>query len=166
MLYFAYGSNMLVKRIEKRIGSIRKLDGYFRLDKHKLCFHKISKKDGSAKADAFFSENDFVLGVVFEITEYQKPELDKAEGLKKGYDIKSVNVYNEREKMEAFTYYATKIDTREEILPFDWYIQLIISGGEQSGFPKPYLEVLKRVKCAEDKDIERKAAELQVLAVD
>jgi hypothetical protein len=107
-----------------------------------------------------------VLGVVFEITEYQKPELDKAEGLKKGYDIKSVNVYNEREKMEAFTYYATNIDSREEILPFDWYIQLIISGGEQSGFPKPYLEVLKRVKCAEDKDIERKAAELQVLAVD
>ncbi len=48
MKYFAYGSNMSLARLKGRVPSAKRL-GMFCLRNHQLAFHKISKKDGSAK---------------------------------------------------------------------------------------------------------------------
>src|SRR5262245_23395834 len=86
--YFAYGSNMLTERLCARgrcpsatlldVGSIR---GYT------LQFSKKSK-DSSGKATIVRSEAQAtVMGVVFEIDEAEKRDLDRAEGVGSGYDV-------------------------------------------------------------------------------
>ena len=54
---------------------------------HVLKFHKISK-DGSGKCDAFETKSpeDIVYGVLFEISENEKQDLDSKEGLGDGYE--------------------------------------------------------------------------------
>jgi len=81
MLYFAYGSNMSVSRLRKRVPSASPL-GCHILKKHDLRFHKKSK-DGSGKCDAYETSNDkdIVYGALFGIDPNEKPALDAAEGL-------------------------------------------------------------------------------------
>ena len=85
MKIFCYGSNMSTDRITERCSSstfisIAKVKGY------KLLFNKISK-DKSGKANLIYTGDDsLVWGVIFDISEDQKPILDKAEGLGKGYN--------------------------------------------------------------------------------
>ena len=56
---------------------------------HDLRFHKKSK-DGSGKCDALETNNSehFVIGVVFKISETDKSELDRKEGLGFEYEEK------------------------------------------------------------------------------
>ncbi len=93
MLYFSYGSNMSIKRLSGRVPSA-KFVAVAELFRHKLKFHKVSKKDGSGKCDAFETGNqrNTVIGVVFDIAESEKPALDQKEGLHYGYEEKAVVV--------------------------------------------------------------------------
>ena len=77
--YYSYGSNMSPQRLRDRGIDANKV-GVFRLDKYDLRFHKVSM-DGSAKCDAYFTgcDDDFVLGVLFEISEDEKKALDLME---------------------------------------------------------------------------------------
>ncbi len=61
---------------------------------HRLAFHKVSKKDRSGKCDVQYTDSPEhkVLGGVFEVSDAEKPNLDKAEGLGAGYDEKHVEV--------------------------------------------------------------------------
>ena len=121
MLYFSYGSNMSTPRLTDRVHSARAVT-IAQLLKHKLKFHKKSKKDGSAKCDAEYTNNaeDVVHGVVFQILASEKPELDKQEGKGAGYEDKIVSVITQNgETLDAVTYYATKINPL--LMPYDWY---------------------------------------------
>lgn len=93
MLYFAYGSNMSLRRIQARTPSARVIDTA-QLSGHEIRFHKKSWKDGSAKCDIFYTGKvqDVVFGVVFEINLVERPLLDEAEGLHNGYECKTIDV--------------------------------------------------------------------------
>src|SRR5207248_632051 len=74
--YFAYGSNMLTKRLRERVPSAR-FSAVTPLSKHVLRFHKLSEgKAGSqsGKCNAYFTgnEQDVVYGVVFDIDRNEK----------------------------------------------------------------------------------------------
>jgi hypothetical protein len=144
MYYFAYGSNLCTKRLGKRISSVQVV-GTGVLKKHKLKFHKIGK-DNSAKADAFFTDDssDFVLGVLYEFAQSDKEILDVIEGLGNGYDIKLVKVETENAIVEAFTYFAIRID--ETLKPFDWYVQHLLNGAREHGFPQGYIEAIQEIE--------------------
>src|SRR5258706_268593 len=90
---FAYGSNMSTRRLCERVPSARVI-GVGVLKGHKLCWHKVSKKDGSGKCDAALTDagGAEVYGVLYEIALAEKPKLDSAEGLGAGYDEKDVVV--------------------------------------------------------------------------
>jgi hypothetical protein len=113
MLYFAYGSNMSIRRLidPKRVPSARKLC-VARLPEHHLKFHKKSS-DGSAKCDAYYTgdKKDFIIGVLFEIAESDKENLDKAEGLGSGYEEKAVLVRTGSGDQKAVMYSATDIES-------------------------------------------------------
>ena len=87
MLYFAYGSNMSYRRLQKRVPSAVKL-GVGILARHRLCFHKVGR-DSSAKCDACESGDPghTVYGVVYTISPREKYLLDTVEGVGSGYDI-------------------------------------------------------------------------------
>lgn len=156
MKYFAYGSNMSLLRLRKRVPSANRL-GLFYLEQHDLRFHKASI-DGSAKCDAFQTRHpkDAVIGALFEIDKNEKTALDIAESLGCGYDEKLVNLSSESgDIVAAFTYCATKIDP--SLKPYSWYLNHVVVGAKETGVPKEYLHKIQSVESCEDADLKRDA---------
>lgn len=159
MKYFAYGSNMSLPRLKKRVPSAERI-GVYTLIEHSLRFHKVSEKDGSGKCDALFTgnTNDYIVGSLFEISDNEKSSLDSAEGLGYGYEEKQVLVNDAQgNTLEAVTYYAKNMDS--SLLPYSWYLYHVIYGAKESGVPAEYLDILSATKSKEDPDKERDARE-------
>ena len=162
MHYFSYGSNMSVKRLRDRVPSASKLSTAI-LRKHELKFHKIGKKDSSAKCDAKETGNPehFVIGVVFDISESDKLKLDQKEGLGYGYEEKNVIIeLNGGKTIEAFSYYATKIDP--ELKPFHWYKEHVVRGARENGLPEEYIQRIESIESVADPDDVRHEKELAI----
>lgn len=159
MKYFAYGSNMLEERLQRRVpdatflttGSVR---GY------RLHFHKRST-DGSGKCNivATNSAEDVVHGVAYEVPDGCLEALDRAEGVGHGYnhnyDI-SVRLADGAEaRMLAYVADSNAIDNT--LIPYTWYHRLVVEGAEQHQLPEDYIADLRSVMCSEDPDPDRPA---------
>lgn len=160
MIYFAYGSNMSFRRLHERVRSAKPLS-VGTLRHHKLAFHKVSTKDGSGKCDIVASAGDDVMGVLFEIDSFEKPRLDRFEGLGYGYDEKEVQILtDDGQSVYAFTYYATTIDSA--LKPFTWYIRHMFEGAKEAGLPQDYVAKLEKVESIKDHDLARERKELRI----
>lgn len=161
MKYFAYGSNMSVPRLTQRLPST-KFIGAYQLSGFLLKFHKASC-DGSGKCDAFETneQSDFIIGVLFDIDENEKPILDKIEGVGQGYEEKTVIVENnEGEKQAAYLYIAT--DINQNLAPYDWYKNHVLTGAKNAKLPLDYIEKIAAVKAKPDQNTERSTKEYRV----
>ncbi len=161
MKYFAYGSNMSIRRLKQRTPGVEWL-GTFRLDQHDLRFHKKSV-DGSGKCDAYFtgSSEDFILGVLYEINEEEKHVLDKIEGLGQGYEEKHVDVTDEMgHSVNAVMYIATDIDATQK--PYSWYKIHVLTGALESFFEQLYMERINAVDTLSDPNKVREKDELSI----
>lgn len=155
MKIFAYGSNMYSKRLYKRVKSAKYIDKGF-VNKHKIAFHKKSK-DGSSKADCFYTgkTKDKTWGVIFEINPADRAELDKYEGLGEGYDLKTVNVHCENRTLRADAYITNNNYIVSDLLPYDWYVNTVITGAKEYCLPQYYIDDLKKIKTVVDENEER-----------
>ena len=161
-IYFAYGSNMSVPRLQVRVPSAKSL-GVGTLDDHQLMFRKKSKKDRSAKCDIAPSGGCTVLGVLFEIDPGEKQALDGAEALGKGYKKKCVDVSDAAGRhVRAFTYYADSEHIQTTLRPYTWYVKHVLAGAEEAGLPERYIDNLKRVEAVVDPDPDREKKELAI----
>ena len=143
ILYFSYGSNMSSRRLMERVPSARFLS-IATLKEHRLQFHKISR-DGSGKCDAEHTENrnDCVIGVVFEMTDSDKKELDRRECLGFGYEEKTVTVRLENgDQVEASTYCTPQggikknaAETDATLNPYHWYKEHVLRGAKKTIYP-------------------------------
>ncbi len=161
MRYFAYGSNMSLKRLQYRVPSAKTL-GIAVLAGHQLRFHKIGS-DGSGKCNALHTgkPEHQVFGVLFEISALEKGKLDEAEGLGCGYEMKDVLLMKaESGTVEAFTYYATAMDAA--LKPCHWYKEHVLRGAIENGLPKPYIESIEAVVSVADLDVKRQQRELAI----
>jgi gamma-glutamylcyclotransferase len=163
--YFAYGSNMLTERLRAAdrcptaspvgFGSVR---GYT------LQFWKASK-DESGKATIVRSERAGarVIGVVFEIDEREKQNLDRAEGVGNGYDaLDDVAVRLQcGAEVLARTYIGTALD--QTLRPYDWYRALVIAGAIQHGLPSSWIATLEATESIRDLDPRRRQRALDTL---
>lgn len=159
-LYFAYGSNMLTRRLRERAPSARAI-GAATLAGHELRWHKVSK-DGSAKCDIVpaTAPGACVHGVVYEIDRADKPALDLAEGIGMGYREQRVAVDAASGPIEAWSYRATNID--HLALPYPWYKELVVAGAREHGLPQAYVEALAAVATKPDPLPERAAHNLLI----
>ena len=155
LINFAYGSNMLLARLRERVPLAKPL-GVAKLKGHTLKWHKVAK-DGSGKCDivTLDDQNQSVLGVLYEIPEEQKPELDRAEGLGHGYAEKTVVVEVGALSLKASAYYATNI--RANLAPYTWYRALVVAGAVANKLPAEYIELLRSTVASQDSDSERHA---------
>jgi hypothetical protein len=155
--YFAYGSNMSIRRLQQRVPAARLLRQGV-LPGHSLRFHKVGQ-DGSAKCDAFHTAElaDAIHGVLFHIDEAGKAVLDRVEGLGAGYDEKPVTLAC---GTEAITFVATHID--DALLPFHWYKQHVLVGAREAGLPDSYIELIDLHPAMDDPDPARHAREIAV----
>ncbi|MBV8613701.1 MAG: gamma-glutamylcyclotransferase, partial [Acetobacteraceae bacterium] len=111
--------------------------------------------DGSGKCDAEATlvPQDRVYGVVYEIDSSQKPQLDKAEGLGRGYAQKDVEVISGEAVLSAVTYYATRKD--RSLRPYRWYKEYVIAGARENSLPPEYIGLIERIDSIEDSDSRR-----------
>ena len=130
---------MSIARLRERVPSAAPLGCHF-LKKHDLRFHK-SSKDGSGKCDAYFTSNseDIIYGALFKIAPFEKPDLDRAEGLGYGYEEKKVTVITDNlAPIDAVTYIATNID--ESLRPYSWYVNHVLVGANDTSLPEDYIQ--------------------------
>ncbi|MDE1464535.1 gamma-glutamylcyclotransferase family protein [Spartinivicinus poritis] len=161
MLYFAYGSNMSVPRLQQRIGDVSLID-IAKLRSYQLRFHKCGM-DGSGKCDAYYTGNniDYVWGTIYQLESNHKHQLDKIEGLGKGYLDKIVRVINPQGKeYNAVTYYATCID--DSLIPFDWYKTHVVYGAKSANLPSDYVQMILSVSAIKDANSFRTQQELLI----
>lgn len=159
MHYFAYGSNMSVKRLQQRVASAQPL-GVAILNDHRLAFHKVGR-DGSAKCDAAFDQGHHLYGVVFTMAPEHKTVLDGYENFGRGYADKVVNVtLLDGDEIAAFIYYATRIDAT--LKPFDWYRQHVLHGAHEHALPRDYIHALQTIEVVKDNDLQRRQRELAI----
>jgi len=157
MYYYAYGSNMSIKRIQARIDT-KPVPGIFKLSDHRLVFNKAGI-DGSAKANVVSMQGDCVYGKLFVLSDANKSILDEVEG--DGYVSHQITVSNnEGECKQAYCYIGVKLDN--DILPFDWYLMHIIKGASEAGLPTEYIERLRSVQTLVDLNEQRRARELAI----
>lgn len=161
MNYFAYGSNLSVRRLHNRLQSVT-IRCVVRLPAYKLIFHKKSV-DGSAKCDALHTENrdDCVIGVLYEIQKTEKPILDRIEERGYGYEEKIVNVLTAQGKtIETLSYFAKKIDS--SLKPYHWYKEHVLRGAREHHFPSAYIQMIEQIESIPDPMPERQVRELQI----
>jgi len=159
-LYFAYGSNMLTRRLRARTPSARMV-GVAALAGFEVRWHKVSR-DGSAKCDIVPAADPGtqVFGVVYEIDAAEKPALDHAEGLGRGYKERPVEVSADAGTIVAMTYQATNVD--HLALPFGWYKALVVAGAKEHALPEAYVQGLGAVRTKPDPDPDREAENFQL----
>ena len=127
-LYFGYGSNMLSTRLKRRTPSARgHCTGH--VTGRRLTFNKMSD-DHSGKGDAQLTGDpaDRVEGVLFWIDRAQKPALDEAEALGRGYDEAVVDVITPNGTVKALAYVASAGATDPTRRPYHWYKRLVLAG--------------------------------------
>jgi len=152
---------MSSRRLRSRVPSARFV-AVASLSGHELRCHKLSR-DGSGKCDAFETGhgNHRVIGVVFDIPEDEKPELDRKEGLGCGYEEKKVGlVTTDGANLEAITYYATVIDT--SVKPYHWYKEHVLIGANEHGLPGRYIEIIATIASMADPESGRHEQELSI----
>jgi gamma-glutamylcyclotransferase len=155
--YFAYGSNMLTRRLtaaERAPSAVLVGIGY--IEERRLTFNKVSQ-DGSGKCDAqrTHRKSDRVYGVIYNIAQTDKTALAKAEGLGKGYVEDYVEVITSSGGAKVLTYLATKREPA--LLPYHWYKAIVIAGAVEHELPTDYVEWLRAFESLEDPNGERRA---------
>ena len=161
MKYFAYGSNMSLRRLQARVPDACLITSAT-LARHSLRFHKAGS-DSSAKCDAFCTGDtkDNLWGAVFTMPEEQRPVLDAAEGLGFGYDAKQVNVVTVSGVLHnALTYYATNLN--DSLQPYDWYLNHVLVGAREANLPAPYIELIEAINSIKDPDDTRSQIEFAI----
>jgi gamma-glutamylcyclotransferase (GGCT)/AIG2-like uncharacterized protein YtfP len=135
-LYFAYGSNMLSRRMCARVPSARAV-GTAWVDGHRLSLGKPGR-DGSGKATLVADPDARVWGVLYAIDPAHWKRLD---GFEPGYTRTALVVTTRsHERMRASTYVAPP--TASDPVAFAWYKRFIVDGAREHGLPAEYVEDL------------------------
>lgn len=152
---FSYGSNLLLERIRARTPSVEVVQP-FQLFGHQLVFNKASQ-DGSTKANLVPSEeaDHSVWGVIQRICLTEKPELDRVEGLGFGYDLHSFQ--HPSIDVSVQFYISRDSQYQKEGNPYDWYLNYVIQGAIENGFPAAYINKLYQIAFDVDPDVSRRA---------
>jgi hypothetical protein len=149
--YFAYGSNMLTERLQRRCPSARPKRVAV-VDNWALAFCKRGQ-DGSAKATLASTAESRVFGVVFDLDESDLPTLDRFEGAGSGYDrIDDFQVHAQdlNRPLNLVTYIASADHTDPSLKPFDWYLGLVVAGARQHAFSPEYIGAVEAIPSVND----------------
>jgi hypothetical protein len=161
--YFAYGSNLHLRRLAERIGefgvhAVAALHGF------QLAFHKRGQ-DQSGKCNIHFTGDPqhVVHGAVYEIHPEQKLVLDRIEGVGRGYEHLPVQLAGPYGLIDAFAYRAQHGHIDPLLLPYEWYKLYVLEGARQHRLPAHYISYLEKVEHLEDPDRERDRNERRML---
>lgn len=126
MLYFAFGSNMLSSRLQRRCPTAS-VKGRAIARGYHVAFDKLSE-DSSGKANLVAGDSGrSAIGIVYELSPNDVGNLDAFEG--SGYrrqDNFVVTCIDTGERLATSTYLARK--RVSGLRPYDWYLALVLAG--------------------------------------
>ena len=138
--YFAYGSNMLVQRLQQRVCSAVD-QGSAWLDDYTWRCNKLGM-DGTAKANLIDKPGARVFGVLYMINPSDWLLLDQVEG---GYRRFEVDVCCAGKAHKAWTYISTLLT---EQAAKSTYLDYILQGAEEHSLPQEYIETVLKSQVA------------------
>ena len=156
--YAAYGSNLHLLRLKKRVSSAKQLGTSF-IARFDLRFNKRSDVDGSAKCNIGMGDRG-VYVAVFEIARSQKADLDRIEGLGQGYNELA---FEDPDFGELLTYVADPAVIDESLAPIDWYKEMVLLGGKSNDFSSEYVRTIEETASIEDPDKGRSHAQWKIV---
>lgn len=135
--YFSYGSNMNKKQMENRCGHA--VDGKLAsLKKYSFVYDGYSERRKGAVANIIQGSDDkYVFGVLYQVTEADIKKLDKAEGYPACYRREKLEVACGEELKTAWVYLR---DPQVAGRPNENYLRTVLNGAEDFGLPKKYIE--------------------------
>ena len=152
MLYFAYGSNMDWDQMKNRCPSTQFV-GLAVLRDYQLAFTRKSKKRNCGVADVVPASGKEVWGVVYEITDGDRANLDECEGYREGRDTNSywrkectVHLVDDHKDVKVWTYFAEP--QQNPPLPNSEYKNLLLSGARYWNLPALYRKELESIKVS------------------
>ena len=137
-LYFAYGSNMLLERLENRVQKVQRV-GPFILTGYELCFNCGWPK--TAYANIVPKEGAKVEGVLYRLTERQIAHLDYCEGYPYNYE----KFYLTSGDDIIFGYWSRneRFKPDPDALPQLGYINVMLDGALENGLKTTYNQLVK-----------------------
>ena len=159
--YLAYGSNLHPRRLQRRVPSARVI-GTVGLMGRQLKFHKRGQ-DASAKCNILQTgkTSDVVYAAIYEMYASERKILDQAEGLNRGYSLAQIEIVGQG---TAFFYVAEEQYIDNNILPFNWYKELVIAGSRFHAFPETYLAQINNINVMPDHDEARQQHHMAILS--
>ena len=154
LYYFAYGSNMLSERLQRRVPSAQS-HGCALLTGFGLRSNKVSH-DGSSKYNMVMSKKENVYGVLFRMSAAELHLLDKAEGRGHGYERFEASVEQQHKSIPAFFYLAQPDFINDELSPYRWYVNFAYMGALEHQLPLSYQHTLKSWPSIGDRKVERR----------
>lgn len=141
-LYFAYGSNMSLRRIAQRTPGARPL-GAALLTGYQLSFDK-QGQDGSGKCHIQVQPdtNQSVWGRLYEIPDALWSALDGAEGLGHDYQRQAVALNTSQGYVLAQTYIGLRLGIN--LVPYTWYLHHVVTGAHEAKLPPEYIHWLRQ----------------------
>lgn len=160
-IYLAYGSNLHPRRLEARVGAVELL-AIVPLAGWSLRFDKRGG-DGSAKANlhAVPGTGQVAWAAAYSLRPDQVGKLDVFEGCGSGYETLPMTISMGQQRIEAFIYLAPSQWISRDLLPFDWYVELIVHGAQHHYIDAPYVEHIAAHPDRVDPDHRRARRELR-----
>jgi hypothetical protein len=143
-LYFSYGSNLALARMQERVPSAVALSRA-RLPGHRLTTDKRGR-DGSGKANLRPDPAAAVWGVVYRFLAAHWPALDACEP---GYRRVAVEVLLESGEGLGVQTYVSSLRAPDPV-PLAWYKRLIVDGAREHRLPAAYLAMLEALPVRPD----------------
>ncbi len=167
MKYFAYGELMFSARLQKVVPEATYL-GVAKLMGYKLFFHNRGHDDPSGKCNIVPVKDPSceVFGVVYEISTRDRYLLDKDQSLGCGnqdvtlkvfpVNTDETNAFGTCDKgVFAFTYIAHKENIFEDLVPYHWYKEMVLSGAREHHLPSDYIHHLEQYAVTLDPNVQR-----------
>jgi gamma-glutamylcyclotransferase len=157
--YLAYGSNLLSARLAARVGAVDVL-ARVELPGYALVFTKRGR-DGSGKCTLVPRAGALAHGVVYALPHDARETLDRIEGVGQGYRAARIGI---APLGECYVYLVQDGWTDTELVPYDWYRDLVVAGAREHGLPADYVAALAAVAARPDPDAARAALHRALLA--
>lgn len=144
MLYFAYGSNMERRQMRTLCPGARFVAAG-RLKGYQLIFDQTSSGWAGGVANVHPTAGQVVEGVLWEITEAERENLDRSESCPTAYIRKEVQVETfEGRTLQAFAYVGVRPQGRRA--PSKRYMRGLVQGAEEHDLTDRYIAFLESVK--------------------
>lgn len=161
MKYFAYGEMMFSARLQKVVPNAICL-GTAKVMGYKLYFHNRGHDDPSGKCNIVPVKDPCceVYGVVYEIGQRDRYLLDKDQSLGCGNQDVTLKVFpvdnaSDSNGWFAFTYIAHKENIFEDLVPYHWYKEMVLSGAREHNLPAEYIHHLEQYAVTYDPNVQR-----------